>query len=178
RSRVTTSAGHPRGGERRLRGPAVIDAAPPAATNPAAEQTAAATAAWTEVPPSRAPVTAAANASPAPQVSPSWAILFLGTGTVAQPSAVAKAAPRAPSVTATASHRHQPRSAAATATPAPAPRSLAGTALAASASFGVTRRQPGTGSAPRGCGSHTTGIRRAAASSASRTAGSAVTSRP
>jgi trehalose/maltose transport system substrate-binding protein len=53
----------------------------------------------------------------------------------------------------------------ASASPSPAG---SGATLRTSASLGVARRTPGTGAAPRGCGSHTTGAR--AAATASRTA--------
>ena len=84
-------------------------------------------------------------------------------------------APRAPRVTATAAgpparaSAGRPRGADG-GEPSPAPASAPGE-RGASAAFGVTSRAPGTGSAPRGCGSQTTGTDRARSASAARSAG-------
>ena len=151
-------------------------ATPPPATYADASATATCTASETSAPWASARLAAAANRSPAPQVSPS-AQPGVGTTSGVDP-AWQSSAPSPPSVTATAPARQRrrspwaPRDAVAS---REAPGS-AGTSSRTSDSFGVARCTPGTAAGPRGCGSHTTGARVAA--NASRSAGCRATPRP
>ena len=136
-------------------------APPPRATNSAAPATASATASSTVAP------AASRRGDPAGEV-----VAGRRTGRSRPRQAperrrtpragAATTAPRAPRVTATARTSHRATSSAPRASAAPTPRAGASMPAAprASARLGVTTVTPGTGTAPRGCGSHTTGTRR------------------
>ena len=138
------------------------------ATNADAASTAAHTASDGSAPSASRTAADAAKQSPAPHGSP----VTTGAGiATAGASPEISSAPRGPSVTAiaTACQERLSSRAANSGSSWPAARR-------ASSRFGVIRVAPGTGTAPRGCGSQTSGTR--SCRSAARTVGAAATPWP
>jgi hypothetical protein len=148
------------------------DATPPSARYRVAAATAHVTASDSVAPSRSAADVATANWSPAPHGSVTCSAVA-GTASGACPERASRA-PRLPSVTAAACTGQLPSSRSAAAAAPITPRAPSPAARAASAALGVTTWVPGTGSLPRGCGSHTSRIRAARRVSASRSTGSAV----